>query len=54
MPIRCIVGDEVDGVLKEVHARDCGKDQRGLKLFKQIVHLDYYWPTLEADDMSFA
>lgn len=25
--LRCIVGDDVDKVLKEIHVRDCGEHQ---------------------------
>lgn len=38
---------------KEVHAKDSGEHQGSPRLFKQIVHLDYYWP-MEADVISFA
>lgn len=53
-PLICIDGDEVTTVLKEVHIGDCGEHQGGSRLFKKILELGYYWPTLEADSLSFA
>lgn len=47
--LRCLAGCEVARVLKEVHLRICGQHQGGLRLFKQLFHLGYYWPTLEVD-----
>lgn len=54
VPLRCIAGDEVTTVLKEVHSGDCGEHQGGSKLFKKILQLGYYWPTMEADSLTFA
>lgn len=48
-PLRCIAGDEVVKVLKEVHSKDCDEHWGGSRLFKKIMHLGYYWPTMEAD-----
>lgn len=53
-PPTCIVCDEVTRVLKEVHSKDCGKQQEGSRLLKQLIHLGYYWPTTKADATSFA
>lgn len=41
-------------VFKEVHVGVCGKHQGDLRLFKQLIHLGYYWPTVEADTTFFA
>lgn len=55
-PLRCVsvTGDEVAKVLEEIHAKDCRKYQRGSRLFKQIILLSYYWPTMEAYIVSFS
>lgn len=53
-PLRCFVSDEVTTILKEVHFGDCGEHQRDSRLFKKILQLGYYWPTMEADSLSFA
>lgn len=52
-PFRCIVVDEVAKVLRDFHAGDCGEHQGNYRLFKQIGHLGYYWPTMEPDTMYF-
>lgn len=39
--LRCIEGDEVARVLKEVCLGDCGEHQEGSRLFRQIIHLGY-------------
>lgn len=39
-------------VLKEVHSGD--EHQDGSRLFKQLIHLGYYWATMEANAASFA
>lgn len=54
MPHRFIVGKEITTVLQEVHSGECGEHQGGSRLAKQIMHLEYYWPTMEADIVSFA
>lgn len=37
--LKCITGNEVTRVLKEVHARDDGEHQGFSRLYKQIIHL---------------
>lgn len=53
VPSRCISGDEIAKVLKEVCSGDCGKHQGCSRLFKQMMHFDYYWPTKEVDASFF-
>lgn len=45
-PLRCIAGDEVGRILKEVRLVDCDEHQGGSRLFNKIIHLDYYCPIL--------
>lgn len=52
--LRYIAGDKVTRVLEEVHSGECGRHQAGSRLFKQIVHIGYHWPTIEADAVFFA
>lgn len=49
--LRCVAGDEVTRVLKEVHSRDF--EHKGDAL-QQIVHLSCYRPTKESYAISFA
>lgn len=50
---RCIVGDEITNALQKVYAGECGERQGGLRLSKQIMHLSYYEPTMEANSLPF-
>lgn len=53
-PLRCIVGEEITTVLREIHSGECDEHQGYSRLAKQIMHLGYYWPTMEANSLSFA
>lgn len=46
-PLRCIAGDGVARVFKEVHLGDCDKHQGNSRIFRHIIHLGYYWPIME-------
>lgn len=48
-PLKCIVGEQITMVLREVHAGECDEHQWGSRLTKQVMHLGYYWQTVEAD-----
>lgn len=46
-PLRCLEGDEMARALEEVDSGVCGNQQESSRLFKELVHLGYYWPTME-------
>lgn len=48
-PLWCITGNKVTKILEEVHLGGCSEYQGGSRLYQQIIHLGYYWSTLEAD-----
>lgn len=52
--LRCIVGDKVTVVLEEVYSGACDEHQGRSGLLKQLIHLGYNWPTMEAGANSFA
>ena len=52
--LRCLAGNEILEALNEVHAGVCGAHQSGPKLYYQLRHLGYYWPTMFDDAMKFA
>ena len=52
--LRCLAGSETIEALNEVHAGVCGAHQSGPKLYYQLKHLGYYWPTMFDDSMKFA
>ncbi|CAL5444637.1 unnamed protein product [Camellia sinensis] len=45
-PLRCLSKEESDLVLERAHEIE---HQGGARLFKQLIHLGYYWPTMESD-----
>lgn len=45
----CLAVYEVMRVFKKDHLGVYSEHQGGSKLFKQLINLDYYWPTLEVD-----
>lgn len=52
--LRCIASEQTTTILREVHSGECGEHQGGFRLAKQVMHVGYYWPTMEADLLSFA
>lgn len=52
-PLRCIVGEQITMVLREVHSDEGSEHQGGSRLPKQVMHLGYYWLTMQADSLSF-
>ena len=36
-------------VVKEVHSGDCGSHLEKIRLYKQLLQLGYYWPTMKSD-----
>lgn len=53
-PLKCLAGDEVTRVLKEIYAGVCGEHQVGFRIYKGCIHLGYYWPIMEPNVVSFA
>ena len=49
--LKCLAGQEVQEVLQQVHQFE---HQGGYKLYQQLLHLGYYWPTMEKEAMEFA
>ncbi|XP_028123698.1 uncharacterized protein LOC114320834 [Camellia sinensis] len=50
-PLRCLSGAEIHKVLELTHGSE---HQGGAKLFQHLLHLGYYWPTMEADAKMYA
>lgn len=49
-PHRCLAGNEIAAVLKGAHEPE---HQGGTKLYQHLLHLGYYWPTMEDYSISF-
>lgn len=50
---RYLVGEKATEVLKEVQSAVYGEHHRVLGIFKQLINLSYYWPTMRLDIASF-
>ena len=44
--LRCLVPDEANYVLKEVHEGACGNHSGARSLIHKVVRAGYYWPTI--------
>ena len=44
--LRCLVPDEANYVLKEVHEGVCGNHSRARSLIHKVVRVGYYWSTV--------
>ncbi|PON73820.1 hypothetical protein TorRG33x02_248720, partial [Trema orientale] len=52
--LRCIGPNEIEEVMKEVHAGDCGSRMGGRRLYEQLISMGYFWPAMENETMEFA
>ena len=48
-PLRCLGLKEAKKVVREVHSGDCGSHPGKRRLYKQLLLLGYYWPTIKSD-----
>ncbi|KAK4563305.1 hypothetical protein RGQ29_005706 [Quercus rubra] len=48
-PLRCLGPRKAREVVKEVHSDDYGSHPRKKRLYKQLLLLEYYWPTMKND-----
>ena len=48
-PLRCLGPMEAREVIREVHFDDCGSHPGKRRLYKQLLLLGYYWPTMKKD-----
>ena len=48
-PLRCLGPREAREVIREVHFGDCGSYPGKRRLYKQLLLLGYYWPTMKKD-----
>ena len=48
-PLRCLGPREAREVVREVHSGDCGSHPGKRRLYKQLLLLGYYWPTMKKD-----
>ena len=51
--LRCLVPDEANYVLREVHEGACGNHSEVRSLVHKVVRAGYYWPTVQADVKAY-
>ncbi|XP_050241856.1 uncharacterized protein LOC126690771 [Quercus robur] len=51
--LRCLIPDEANYVLREVHEGACGNHSGARSLVYKVVRAGYYWPNMQADDKAY-
>ena len=51
--LRCLVPNEANYVLREVHERAYGNHSRARAFVHKVVHAGYYWPTIQVNDKAY-
>ena len=52
-PLRCLGLKEAKGLIKEVHLGECREYQGKKKLYRGLLQMGYYWPTMKKDIAEF-
>ncbi|CAL2231673.1 unnamed protein product [Prunus armeniaca] len=52
-PLKCLGKSEAQRVMQEIHAGECGEHQGMKKLYRQLLSVGYYWPTMKNDAYDF-
>ena len=52
-PLRCLGPEEAREMIKEVHVGECGEHQGKKKLYRCMLQMSYYWPTMKKDTAEF-
>ena len=52
-PLHCLGPEEAREMIKEVHAEECGEHQEKKKLYRCLLQMGYYWPTMKRDTTEF-
>ena len=51
--MRCLGPEEAKEMIKEVHSGECGEHQGKKKLYRCLLQMGYYWPTMKKDVVEF-
>ena len=51
--LRCLVPDEANYVLREVHEGACDNHSGARSLVHKVVHASYYWLVVQADTKAY-
>ena len=48
-PLRCLGPRKAKEAVRKVYSSDCGSHPRNRRLYRQLLQLGYYWPTMKKD-----
>jgi len=51
--LKCLMPEEVDYVMQEVHEGVCGNHFRSESLVHKLIRVGYYWPTMQKDATAY-
>ena len=51
--LRCLVPEEVEYVIREVHEGICGNHLGARSLVYKLIRAGYYWPTMQKDAEAY-
>ena len=51
--LRCLVNEEADYVMREVHEGICGNHSGSRSLVHKLMRVGYYWPTMQKDAETY-
>ena len=51
--LRCLIPDEANYVMREVHEGVCGNHSGSRSLVHKLIQTEYYWPTMQKDAIAY-
>ena len=51
--LMCLASEEANYVLREIHEGACGNHSGARSLVHKVVHVRYYWPTIQANAKAY-
>ena len=51
--LRCLVPEEAEYVMREVHEGICGNHSGARSLVHKLIRAGYYWPTMQKDAKAY-
>ena len=51
--LRCLIPEEADYVMREVHEGVCGNHSGSRSLVHKLIRARYYWPTMQKDATAY-
>ena len=51
--LRCLIPEEADYVMREVHEGICGNHFESWSLVHKLIWVGYYWPTMQKDAITY-